>query len=175
MFINCTINPPKVEMTGEKTSLENQILGTYREIESDVWMIASVRSTGAIGLKPENRFISDEKRKVIEAIQNRRFNKDDIDEYKALGVIGENNRGYLTFLDNTDIKLTEDYKKILYEIMNEENRDRKIIMERVISVDPKLSLEDMPEIEKVFANQNRQQAKKGEWIQLVDGKWIRKK
>jgi uncharacterized protein YdbL (DUF1318 family) len=157
-------------MTGEKTSLENQILGTYKEIEEDIWMIASVRSPEKI--KTNKSFISEEKRQVLEAIQNRRFNRDDIDEFLRVGAIGENNEGYLTYFGNERTQRDSRYKQIVIDIMNEENRDRRILMERVISVDPNLTMEDMPEVEKIFADQNRQQANIGDRIQLEDGEWI---
>jgi uncharacterized protein YdbL (DUF1318 family) len=158
-------------MTGEKTSLESQILGDYKEIEDDVWMTASERSGGTVAGRD---FISEEKMRVLEAIQNRKFNRDDIDEFKREEILGENNRGYLTFLGNERTEQDSKFENIVKEIMAEENRDRKIIMERVISVDPNMTMADMPEVEKLFADQNRQQAQSGIWIQKDDGEWVKK-
>lgn len=39
----CSIKPPEVRLTGEKTALEKEILGTYHQMREDTWMVASTR------------------------------------------------------------------------------------------------------------------------------------
>ena len=39
-----TVTPPKVNMTTEKTAIERQIIGEYRELEKDAWAISSART-----------------------------------------------------------------------------------------------------------------------------------
>ncbi|MDZ7262572.1 MAG: hypothetical protein ONB05_10760 [candidate division KSB1 bacterium] len=88
LVLNCSVKAPEVKITGEKTALENQVVGTYQQIEEDTWMVASVRASG----QQPKVTMSEEKKRVLEAVQNRKFNKDDIDQFKRDGVLGENNR-----------------------------------------------------------------------------------
>ena len=62
VFSSCAVKAPEVRITGEKTALEKQILGTYAQIKEDVWMVASVRSSEA----GEKVVISEEKKQVLE-------------------------------------------------------------------------------------------------------------
>jgi hypothetical protein len=167
--IFCSIRTPKVQITGEKTALENQILGTYNEIEEDVWMVASLRAAD-----PNKEVeISEGKKRVLEAMQNRDFNRDDIAEFKRDGAIGEDNRGLLTLRPSDKLE-DEDYKQLVEEILEEDNEDRMVIMRRVIEVNEEFTEDDLPAVREVFAKLNREKAKDGEWIQLPDEGWVRK-
>jgi len=168
--MNCSVNIPDVKVTGEKTALENQILGTYSQVQEDVWMVASVRTAN-----PDSQVtISEEKRGVLLAIQNREFNKDDIDEFKRHGVVGENARGYLQIRPTERYNTDEDHRQLVDDIVAEENRDRKIIMSRIIAINPEIDPTDETEVESVFAKLNRENAQPGEWVQLPAGEWVRK-
>ena len=105
-IVACTIHPPDIKITDEKTALENQVLGTYNEIEEDVWMIASVRSS-----EPgEQVELSKEKKVVLKAYQNREFNKDDIDEFKNDGCVGETRQGLLVLRSSDKFECDEAYR-----------------------------------------------------------------
>ena len=41
----CAIHAPTIQVTGEKSALEDQILGTYASLEKKTWEVASVRSS----------------------------------------------------------------------------------------------------------------------------------
>ncbi|MDZ7363866.1 MAG: YdbL family protein [candidate division KSB1 bacterium] len=171
VFPACTIHPPEMKFTGEKTALENQILGTYNQVREDVWMVASVRAAN-----PDSQItLSDEKRAVLTAIQNREFNKDDIDEFKRNGAVGENARGFLEIRPLPRLASDAEYRQLVEEIVAEENRDRQIIMQRIIDINSAVQATGVSEVEKVFAKLNRDNAKAGEWIQLPEGEWVRKK
>jgi len=170
-FPACTIHAPEMKFTGEKTALENQILGTYNQVREDVWMVASVRAAN-----PDSQItLSDEKRAVLTAIQNREFNKDDIDEFKRDGAAGENAKGFLEIRPLPRLESDADYRKLVEEIVAEENRDRQIIMQRIVDINPAVQATGVTEVEKVFAKLNRDSAKAGEWIQLPEGEWVKKK
>ena len=167
----CSIHTPEMKFTGEKTALENQILGTYQQVEEDVWMVASVRAAN-----PDSQItLSEEKRTVLTAIQNREFNKDDVEEFRRDGVAGESANGYLEIRPHERVNTDPEYKKLVERIVEEENRDRKIIMQRIIDINPNIQASDQAEVEKVFAKLNQDSAKPGEWIQLAGGEWVRKK
>ncbi len=170
-FFACSVQTPEVRFTGEKTALENQILGTYSQVREDVWMVASVRAAS-----PDSQVaLSEEKRAVLQAVQNREFNKDDIEEFKRDGAVGENNRGYLELRPLARLQKEEEYKKLVEQLVREENRDRQIIMQRIMAINPAVQTAEPAEVEKAFATLNRDSAKPGEWIQLPEGEWVRKK
>ena len=102
-----------MKVTGEKTALENQVIGTYAEIEQDAWTLASVRSTKP-GQQPK---MPAEKKKVFEAVQGRKFNKDDIDEFKKAEIVGENNLGLLEIRDSQKLESDPDLKNRVTKII----------------------------------------------------------
>lgn len=166
----CTIHAPEMKFTGEKTALENQILGTYNQVREDVWMVASVRAAN-----PDSQItLSAEKRAVLTAIQNREFNKDDVDEFKREGAVGENARGLLELRPLPRLQADANYRKLVEDIVAEENRDRQIIMQRIMEINSTAQATGVTEVEKVFAKLNRDSAKTGEWMQLPEGAWVRK-
>ncbi len=169
-MLACSVKAPEVNITGEKTALEKQVIGTYQEIEQDSWTIASVRST-APGQKPK---MSEEKKKVLSAVQNRRFNKDDIDEFKRDGVIGENNSGFLEIRDVQRLNDNPEYRKRVEKIVAEENNDRQVILERALQVNTQLAEAGEEAVGMVFAKMYQDESAPNTWIQLEDGSWIRK-
>ena len=170
-YWGCAVKPPEVRIVGEKTALEKQILGTYAQIEEDVWMVASVRSSQG----GEGVVLSEEKKRVLEAMQNRAFNKDDVEEFKKDGCVGENREGLLEVRPCAKRGEDQEYQALVEQIVQEDNRDRKIIMKRVINVNADIEREAEEEVAAVFAKMNRDSAKPGDWIQLPDGKWLKKK
>jgi uncharacterized protein YdbL (DUF1318 family) len=112
------------------------------------------------------------KKKVIRALQRVSFNKDDIDQYKKHGVLGENNQGGITLLASD--KVAPDQLPFVENLVQEENADREVVMRRVIETNEKLSDKDWPRVKKMFAGLNRDKASIGHMIQFEDGKWTTK-
>ncbi len=86
----------------------------------------------------------------------------DIVELKEKGIVGENNKGYLSFRTGG----TEAQK----QLVNEENADRRTIYEYIAQK------EGVP-VEKVGARravQIAENAKPGEYLQDKDGNWYKK-
>lgn len=170
-FFSCTINTPEVKFTGEKTALENQILGTYSQVQEDMWMVASVRAAS-----PDSQVtLSEEKRAVLAAVQNREFNRDDVDEFKRDGAIGENNKGLLELRPLARLQKDLTYRKLVEQIVAEENRDRQIVLKRIVAINPAVQSASATEVETAFAQLQRDSAKPGDWLQLPSGEWLRKK
>jgi len=170
IFFQCSIKAPEVNITGEKTALENQVIGTYQQIEEDVWTLTSVRSTNTTK-KPE---ISVEKKRVLEAVQGRKFNKDDIDEFLQEGFVGENNQGMLEIRNNDDLKKDAELKNRVTKIVENENGYRKIIMERIILLNEQVADAGEKNVSKIFAKINQDNAVSGAWIENENGEWIKK-
>ena len=168
--VGCSVKAPEVRVTGEMTALEREVVGTYHQMEEDTWMIASTRAA-----QGENEVkISPEKRRVLEALQEQKFNKDDIDEFKQKGYVGENSQGYLEMRSSDVLKEDSEKMKLVQEIVREENRDREIIMGRVVELNDSLKKAAEQEVLAVFAKMNQENSPDGTWIQKPDGVWVRK-
>jgi len=163
-----------VQVVDEATVLEQQVLGTYEDIGKDVVLLASVRAMDEQGRLRREDEISPQKREVLAAMQSREFNRDDVTAFKALGIAGEDNRGYLTYFPGERTRSDPEYEAFVKAIIEEENRDRQVIMERIVAVNEHLTDQNLGEVEKVFARLNRDNAKPGEMIQLEDGTWVKK-
>ncbi len=170
LFFFCSVKAPEVNITGEKTALENQVIGTYQQIEQDVWTLTSVRSTNSAN-KPE---MSAEKKRVLEAVQGRKFNKDDVDEFLQNGYVGENNQGLLELRDQSKLANDEELKSRVSRIIENENNFRKIIMERIVLLNEQAAQAGEGNVGKIFAKINQDNAKDGAWIQAENGEWIKK-
>ena len=161
-----------VTVVDERTALENQVLGTYEELNQEVLLVASVRYIDPKGHLKKVAEIPPGKKKVIRALQRVSFNKDDIDQYKEQGVLGENNQGGITLLASD--KVSPDQLPFVEHLVQEENADREVVMRRVIETNEKLSEKDFPRVKKMFAALNRDKASLGHMIQFEDGKWTKK-
>jgi hypothetical protein len=166
----CAIRAPEVRVTGEKTALEREVVGTYHEMEEDTWMIASTRSTKGEGEVK----ISPEKKKVYEALREQKFNKDDIEEFKKKGFIGEDNQGLIQIRPSAELESDSEIMELVQAIIQEENRDRETIMERVIELNESLKKSNRQEIYGIFSRMNQENSPKNTWIQNTDSSWVKK-
>lgn len=167
-MVYCSVKAPELNVTGEKTALENQVLGSYQQIESDTWLIASAR---AVGSTPAAA-VSGSRKEVLDAVQNRKFNKDEVDELKVGHVVGENNRGLLQALAHERYDGDPAFRLYVDQIVNEENDDRMIIYERVLTVNQKS--EEAVKANEIFAKLNFDNSAPGTMIQNPDGTWVEK-
>ncbi len=161
-----------VTVVDERTALENQVLGTYEELNQEVLLVASVRYIDPKGQLQKAPEIPPGKKKVIRALQRISFNKDDIDRFKELDVLGENNQGGITLL--APDKVPSEQLPFVENLVQEENADREVVMRRVIETNEKLSEKDLPRVKKMFAALNRDKALAGHMIQSSDGTWTKK-
>ncbi len=161
-----------VTVVDERTALENQVLGTYQELNQQVMLVASVRYIDPKGKLKQTQELPPGKKDVVRALQRVSFNKDDLNRYKFLGMIGENNEGGITLLEPEKVEPSD--RAFVENLIKEENEDRAAIMSRIIETNETLSSTDLPRVHKMFAALNRDKALKGERIQLESGKWIQK-
>ena len=135
----------KMLSVDRKTQLENQILGTFEQLDQDLLLVSSVR-----GASEDKARMTPEQREAAMSQMNRMFRKDDVDSVKADGVAGENKDGTLTFLPNQKTQKDAEYRDFANRTIAEENKDRKVIMNRVISMNVNLSKSDLPVIQEMF-------------------------
>ena len=170
----CVIVPPTPVITGEKTVIESQIVGEYRELEKDAWTVSSVKTTA--GKKNTSGRISGDP-ELFKFMKVREFHYDKIKEYKGEGALGEGNTGYIQYMETKRYESSPAEKKVLLSVIEEEKHARREIFSRSVLLS-KGSEPEKGEIEsfgKGFAEEQRGLASKDEWIQENTGKWVRKK
>lgn len=170
-----TIEIPTPTITGEKTVIERQIVGDYRELEKDAWMLSSVKTN--IQRKRGTASIIGGDRILFRAMKIREFHLDKIREYKNNGAIGEGNHGYIVYRQVSRYEQDRDLKGILLRVIGEENRARKIIFRRSLerSGIEKPGEKEMIGFGRIFAKEQRALAQTHDWIQEESGSWVRKK
>lgn len=176
LLAGCSFN---FELTSQKTALENQVMGSYKELDDDVIMMASVRGVSKDGKKTKTYVPgSDSAKKAITAKQNQDFNRDDLDDLKQKQIIGENSSGDVVILpkdvgatpsaDSPDLLLAQ-------TLIKEENRDRETIVERIVVSNENLSTKDLPAAKKTYQKKMVEDSPVGTWVQDENGKWLRKR
>jgi uncharacterized protein YdbL (DUF1318 family) len=166
----CSIKAPEVRLTGEKTSLEKEILGTYHQMREDTWMVASTRGVA----EKSSVAMSPEKKRSLDALRDQEFNKDDVEEFKKNGFVGETKDGRLLVRSSEELSRIPETAKLVDEIVQEENAGRQIIMERVVELNDALKRAVPEDVSAVFAKMYQENSPAGSWIQKPDGSWIKK-
>ncbi len=165
--MSCTVKIPDIKITGEKTALENQVMGEYAKIKEDAWMIASERGSGDIK-------ITADRKDVVEAVRDREFFKDDINELKIKGFIGENQKGLVEVVDKDGLEESDKiFRENAYTVIEKENKARSLIMQRIIETDAKFNSAP-DEVYESFFNMNITESPDKTFYRNKKGEWDRK-
>ncbi len=166
LFLACSIKTPEITLTGEKTALENQILGAYDQLTDNNLITTSVRTSST----PQE---NGQRRIVREAVQKQEIIKVQVDKLKRDKVVGENNKGYLEILDSDRYKKDASFRKMVDALVEQENHNRRIIYQRVLALNhsDRNSYDDAATI---FAKMQHEKTAPGTMIQLMNGRWIEK-
>lgn len=175
----CTLAKVDVNVVSERTSLENQVLGTYNTINDDLLLVASVRGispSGKIAPAPQR---TPEQEGAVRALETVSFHADDVEAFKRLGWVGEGSDGLLTPFPRTlpkagssDQTFAATYSDGEFrQVLTEVNQAREELMLRVIQTNENFTSQDLPEIRRVFARINRQNSPPGSKVQGEDGRW----
>lgn len=169
------IVPPKITLTGEKTALENQIIGEYSELEEDAWLLSSVKSNSIKNKNTSLKTVGDPL--MFEAYRIREFHSEKIRIYKNEGAIGENRNGYIQYIPVSKYENDSNEKKVLTTLVNEENRVRNIIFKRSLVLEGNQSptKSQIDNFGKEFARQQYALALKDDKVQNNNGIWVNKK
>lgn len=95
----------------------------------------------------------------------------ELNNYKVLGYLGENNKAIVEILRLDAIPLQE--RALVQELIRAENVDRERMFEE-IAIAKGLDLSHLPQIRDLYAITLREKAKQGDWIQMPDGSWRQK-
>ena len=170
----CVVSPPAVRLTGEKTLVENQVIGEYREIESDSWAVSSAK-TGVQRQKGSSSVSGDDI--IFNAMKIRELNAERIRSYKNEGALGETASGLVAYRSVDKYEKDSDLKRNILSLIDEECRARTKIFTRsaVLAGKAKPSAEDTAAVAKAFAAEQLNLSKKNDWILESNGTWTRKK
>ena len=164
---SCTVKIPDIKITGEKTALENQVLGEYSKIKEDAWMVTSERGDGQIK-------ITADRKEVVEAVRDREFLKDDINELKLKGYLGEIPSGLIEIVDLEKVsKLDKKEQNLIDLLLKKENDARILIMKRIIETDTKFK-SSPKEVYQAFFIMNLEDSPEKTFYKNKKGKWIKK-
>ena len=101
---------------------------------------------------------------VKAAFHGRKARYADLKAFEKQGVVGENNRGYVTTLGAA---------AGAPDVVDAENADRKVIYKAIVQQN-ELADSDLVTVEKAFAQVRRNKAEPGEKVQDESGTWITK-
>ena len=180
ILAGCTLAKVDVSVVSERTSLENQVLGTYNSLSQDLLLVASVRGVSPTGKIEDPPRHTPEQEEATLALETISFHADDLDAFQRLGWVGENQEGLLTpFTREIPEKVTAELKTFaagygegeFKQVVDEVNYARELLMLRVVQTNENFTVKDLPAIRKVFARLNRQNSPPGTRVQEEDGRW----
>ena len=169
-----TVVPPDIAITGEKTAIERQIVGEYRELEKDAWVISTVK-TPVYGVRASSAGETGDG-ELMAALRLREYHDGKIRKYKDEGVLGETSTGLASYREAARYERDPEEKKKLLAVIEEENRARRIIFTRSAAqtgIEP--VEEDILRAGRSFAMEQARTARRGDWLQNRNGAWSRKK
>ncbi|MDH4263486.1 MAG: DUF1318 domain-containing protein [Spirochaetia bacterium] len=197
LFIfNCTLLLPPVVITGTKTAAEKQIIGEQTELEKDVWMMSSAKTTSTVDIesglneKVVKNDVQDENAYTYKGFAILEAFGPELQQLKSDGVVGENKNGLLSNLFEEGVEFTQELKdkykpdpentsyKVLTETVKQVNQARNYIVEGFIVNQKRIYPEFNPVKKDLLKNQKNKyqgQANKGEYIQQDSGEWMVKK
>lgn len=162
-----------VFIVGEQTSLEKQVLGTYGALGEDLLLYSSVRGVdedGALKVPPP---ATESQQAAFAAMRDREYNRDDIHALLEAGVVGEAKTGLLEWRDRNAALPEGLTTEQADQVVAEENRDRGVVLGRLMATVPGIDDARRREVEQIFAGLNIEQAPTGSWVQGEDGTWSR--
>jgi len=178
-LVGCTLAEVKVNVASERTSLENQILGSYNSLSEETLLVASVRGVDPLGRIQTPPKKSQEQQDAIAAMQVLSFHADDVEAFKRLGWVGEDNQGLLKPFGMSRDKTPDDLKDFAARFRQQEfdsvlrdvNAAREVVIRRAIETNAQLTQADLPKVRAVFAKLAADTSQPGDKLQNPDGSW----
>ena len=199
--IQCAIVIPPITFTGTKTATEKQIIGEQTELEEDVWMISSAKTTSEVDVGSDDestsnrRAVEEENRHTYLAFSILDIYSEYIAELKKDRVVGENQKGLLSnlmsvkFIEISD-EIREKYNKeyrndkirgksynMLIKTIEQVNIARGHLVEGYIVNQKRVNPKFKPNKKEMYArlkDRYHKAALKGEYIQNDKGVWEKK-
>jgi hypothetical protein len=147
----------------QKTSLESQLMGELEPLSKEELLVASVRASddgSVIALDSlQNRAAAAKRRQL--------FNRDDLDELRNDGCVGEALGAQLVERPCNSSAVLE----VRAEIIEQENVDREVIVDWVLSIDPVLTPADRTQVVALYQQMILNTLSTGHWFQSATGSW----
>lgn len=105
-------------------------------------------------------------------IQSRAARVNDLNRYKSSGALGENNKALVQVRDLNALPLQE--RAAVQKLVRDENADRDRMFKEIAAATG-ADLSQLPRIQETYAGTLREKARRGDWIQLPDGRWEQKR
>lgn len=162
----CTITTRPVNI-GTKTALERQLMGELEPLSDEQLLAASVRAPST---DPEVAGLDNAQASAMAARRRQVFNRDEIDELKGRGCIGEAKNATVAA---RDCKLAGDDAARRERLITEENADRDAILDWVASNDATFAGNGRAQLVDMYHRLLTERAKPGEWVEGSGG-WAKK-
>lgn len=125
-----------------KTQLENDIIGTFERLRSEL-TLASTAS------QPATRKLSPAEQRVLQALLDRQYNAAEVDALKDKKVLVEQRTGLLQ-LDAQAAQQQGVTTSDAQRLLTRENAARQVIMNGLIELSPTLGKKDLPQVQAFF-------------------------
>ena len=104
---------------------------------------------------------------VVKATESRRQRRPELREMRSRGCVGESNKGLL------EARPGDACGPEVADLIRAENADRHVIYSAFMK-DNNIPASDTPRVESAFAKARQERVRPSEWIQLEDGRWVKK-
>ncbi len=173
------VEEPQMRMLGGKTLIEAQVLGRYRQIDEAAYQLSVLTGDDdSLSLISVDTNLSEtENNKYKTALIRSMYNEDEIIAYKLEQYIGENNKGYLSFMldeitDGSLAEVSSSKGNYIKSIINQENEDRKTVAQYLILSDENLSMANISQVENALYKRNMQTLVNDTYYQMPDNSWL---
>lgn len=165
MTLGCvTVTPVTI---GQKTTLERQLMGEMEALSDAELLAISVRA--GRNLAPGS--MDDLQAQALAARRRMLFNRDDIDELKAEGCLGEALEARLVVRPCSADDRTRQRAEL---VARETQEDRSAVITWLIAADPVLTPADRGQVAAILRQIELEAARAGHWIQNDAGDWTRR-
>lgn len=145
-------------------------MGEVEPLTEEEILLSSVRAqTGSLSMGA----LDQARLRAIAARRRQLFNRDDVDELKKDGCLGEGLRAALVARP-CERSANSEAAALRDRVLGEENADRQAIIDWALANDPLLTAADRPQIEALYTRMLREAARPGEWVQSDHGAWSRR-
>lgn len=173
------VEEPQMRMLGGKTLIEAQVLGRYRQIDEAAYQLSVLTGDNdALSLiSVDTNQSQAENDKYKTALIRSMYNEDEIISYKQELYIGENNKGYLSYMpeEATGIIFPDasaSKTEYIKSIMLQENEDRKTVAQYIVLSDDNLSMANISQVENALHKRNIQTLVDKTYYQEPNGNWV---
>ena len=154
---------------GTKTSLERQLAGDLEPLSEEQLLVSSMRASAQLA----GGSLADLQARALAARRRQLFNRDDINEAKQQGCIGEGKAAELVIRPcptARDAATAARYEQLVAQ----EKDDRGAVIDWAIAADSALTPSDRPEVVRVYHRLLLEAARPGDFVQGDQGDWVRR-